>query len=260
MRNSSACNALLWKRWSSTRISSRNIPLDLNLCSSNPQLIFSHLQSRCDETNLKDDVLKLAELRTLRNGEIVASNEAKRKKHVLSDQIGRLLAINSSKAATGTETEEEIRCKALKSEVEELNRFIHLSGKTLETLNEEIKRHFMLIPNLLNDLVPDGKEEADNVVVSEWGTETRKMGGEYQWHDDIGHLLGGMDTEAAVRMSGTRFSVLKGHVAKLERALSNYFLDYFSDLLSADKQYEEVSVPLLVTRSTLEGTGRILHD
>lgn len=58
-----------------------------------------------------------------------------------------------------------------------------------------------------------------------------------------------------MRISGSRFSVLSGQVARLERALTNYFLDFFTGL-DRDRKYEEVAVPLIVTRSTLESTGR----
>jgi seryl-tRNA synthetase len=105
--------------------------------------------------------------------------------------------------------------------------------------------------------VPDGTEEEHNIVVSEWGVENRKVGEHFRWHDDIALSLRGLDLPAAVRMSGSRFSVLTGQVARLERALTNYFLDYFTGL-HPDKKYEEVAVPLIVTRSTLESTGILL--
>lgn len=115
--------------------------------------------------------------------------------------------------------------------------------------------------------VPDGKDEEDNIIVSEWGTHARKVGEHFLWHDDIALSLRGLDLPAAVRMSGSRFAVLTGQVARLERALTNYFLDFFTGLggdTDGDgdsgggdnhRRYEEVSVPLIVTRSTLESTG-----
>lgn len=80
----------------------------------------------------------------------------------------------------------------------------------------------------------------------------RKMGDGYLWHDEIANKLGGLDVDAAVRISGARFSVLKGSIARLERALIQYFLDFHSS-----RGYEEVSVPYVVSRSTLEGTGQL---
>ena len=100
--------------------------------------------------------------------------------------------------------------------------------------------------------VPDGSDETSNKIVSQWGDELKKMGDGYQWHDEIATKLLGLDVDAAARISGARFSVLKGPVAKLERALIQYFLDYHTN-----NGYEEVSVPYIVSRSTLEGTGQL---
>ena len=141
------------------RLSARSTPLDVNLCATNPDLIVSHLQARCDESNLKDHVFKLGELRASRNSEIVLSNEAKRKKHLLSNQIGRLISgrgsdITHTDTITDTNadnTVKENRCGDLKEEVEGLNTFIHETDKTIDILNEEIKQRFMLLPNLLHD-------------------------------------------------------------------------------------------------------------
>lgn len=90
------------------------------------------------------------------------------------------------------------------------------------------------------------------MVVSSWGEEKRKLGEEYLWHDEIARKLGGLDSEAASKISGTRFSVLVGSVARLERALTNYFLDFH-----ISRGYQEVAVPYIVTRSTLYGTGQL---
>lgn len=72
------------------------------------------------------------------------------------------------------------------------------------------------------------------------------------WHDDIAKSLNGLENEAAVRISGSRFSVLAGSVARLERALGQYFMDFHTN-----RGYSEVSVPYLVSRSCLEGTGQL---
>lgn len=100
--------------------------------------------------------------------------------------------------------------------------------------------------------VPDGADENSNKVVLTWGDDMRKMGEGYQWHDELANKLGGLDVDAAARISGARFSVLKGPIARLERALIQYFLDFHTA-----RGYEEVSVPYIVSRSTLEGTGQL---
>ena len=100
--------------------------------------------------------------------------------------------------------------------------------------------------------VPDGVDDKDNVVVFSWGSEKRRLGSDLLWHDEIARKLNGLDVDAAARISGARFSVLVGPIAKLERALIQYFLDFHSS-----RGYTEVSVPFIVSRSTLEGTGQL---
>jgi seryl-tRNA synthetase len=143
----------------SARVSARDTPLELQLCSSQPQLILSHLQSRGDDSNLHENVLKLAELRVQRNSHVVESNEAKHKKRVLSAQIGKLMAQQTSGQEAGAEAGAEggdggeagSRCRDLKAEVEGINEFIHETDQTIENINTEIKQNFMLLPNLLHD-------------------------------------------------------------------------------------------------------------
>jgi seryl-tRNA synthetase len=100
--------------------------------------------------------------------------------------------------------------------------------------------------------VPEGNNDSDNVVVHSWENRPRKIGDGFLWHDEIARRLGGYDIEAAARMSGARFSVLIGQVARLERALTQFFLDFH-----VDRGYQEVSVPYIVSRSTLHGTGQL---
>ena len=108
----------------------------------------------------------------------------------------------------------------------------------------------LLSPNFCS--VPEGHDESHNVVEFTWGAENRKIGEEYLWHDDLARKVHGIDLEAANRMSGARFSVLLGPVARLERALTQFMLDRHTE-----RGYTEVSVPFIVSRSTLEGTGQL---
>lgn len=106
--------------------------------------------------------------------------------------------------------------------------------------------------------MPEGKDDSDNVVVHTWGAESRKVAVDgqahpYLWHDEIAHKLGGSDGDAAARIAGARFSVLVGPLARLERALIQFFLDFHT----TQRGYTEVSVPYIVSRSTLMGTGQL---
>lgn len=87
--------------------------------------------------------------------------------------------------------------------------------------------------------------------MTQWGDELKKIG-EYKWHDEIAAQMKGIDIDAAARISGARFSVLMGPLARLERAIIQYFLDFHTS-----RGYVEVSVPYIVSRSTLEGTGQL---
>jgi seryl-tRNA synthetase len=100
--------------------------------------------------------------------------------------------------------------------------------------------------------VPEGNDDKNNLIIFSWKDDARKVGTNFKWHDDIAVGLGGLNTDSAAKISGARFSVLTGQVAKLERALVQYFLDFH-----VDRGYEEVSVPYIVSRSTLQGTGQL---
>ena len=124
------------------------------------------------------------------------------------------------------------------------------------SLDEE-KSHAFCNRDICVCRVPDGEDETSNTVEFEWGVDFRRVCdssvAEFAWHDDIAGGLGGLDMEAATRLSGARFSVLKGSLARLERALIQYCLDYHTER----GQYTEVSVPFIVNRSTLTGTGQL---
>jgi seryl-tRNA synthetase len=108
------------------------------------------------------------------------------------------------------------------------------------------------LPNMLHDSVPDGRDETANVELRRWGTP-REFDFEPKDHVAIGEQLALMDFEAAGRISGARFVVLKGGVARLHRALIQYMLD----LHTGEHGYTEVYAPYLVARHALVGTGQL---
>ena len=139
----------------------------------------------------------------------------------------------------------------LKRQVEEASAQSAVADEQLARIDQEIAEVFPMIPNLLDDRVPDGVDDSQNPIVFQWGDELKKVGN-YLWHDEIAQKLKGIDLDAAARISGARFSVLTGSLARLERALTQYFLDFH-----IARGYTEVSVPYIVSRSTLEGTGQL---
>lgn len=106
------------------------------------------------------------------------------------------------------------------------------------------------LPNLMADDVPNGADEADNVEIHKWG-EIKSLKGPD--HVEIGEALGLIDFETAAKMSGARFTILKGAMARMERALAQFFLDTHT----AEHDLTEVSPPLLVRDNALYGTGQL---
>ena len=108
------------------------------------------------------------------------------------------------------------------------------------------------LPNLLSNDVPDGHSESDNTEVRRWG-EPADLGFEPKDHIDLGEQLGLLDFESASRISGARFTVMRGPLARLQRALIQFMLDTHT----AEHGYEEVYVPYLVQAQALVGTGQL---
>lgn len=117
-------------------------------------------------------------------------------------------------------------------------------------LSDELNGVLSRLPNLLADDVPEGGGENDNQEVRKWGTIKVQKGPD---HGAIGEALGMMDFETAAKMSGARFTLLSGGLARLERALAQFFLDTHT----GEHGYTEVSPPLLVRDNALYGTGQL---
>jgi seryl-tRNA synthetase len=122
----------------------------------------------------------------------------------------------------------------------------------LTAVQTELEQWQLGLPNLLHDSVPDGRDESANVEVRRWG-EPRQFGFKPRDHVEIGEGLGGLDFEAAARISGARFVVMRSQVARLHRALAQFMLD----LHTREHGYTEVYVPYLVQSQALVGTGQL---
>ncbi|HEY2660828.1 MAG TPA: serine--tRNA ligase [Caulobacteraceae bacterium] len=146
---------------------------------------------------------------------------------------------------------DEATAAALMAEVEQLKAAIAERTEIEKTRGEALRDLLAALPNLPADDVPLGEDESGNVEVRRWG-EPFAIAAPKD-HVDLGEALGLMDFEAAARMSGARFVVLKGQLARLERALGQFMLD----LQTREHGYLEVSPPLLVRDETLFGTGQL---
>jgi seryl-tRNA synthetase len=121
-----------------------------------------------------------------------------------------------------------------------------------DALQAEIETHAMSIPNMPNESVPVGVDEHDNVEVLKWGTP-RSFDFEIKDHSDLGESMGGLDFAKATEITGSRFSVLKGSLARLQRALGQFMVDFHTE----QHGYTEVYVPLMVNAESLKGTGQL---
>jgi seryl-tRNA synthetase len=136
----------------------------------------------------------------------------------------------------------------LLAKIADLGERLKVAEETLRDTQTELDDLLLGLPNLLDEAVPDGADETDNVELRRWGTP-REFEFEPKQHDDLGLL----DFESAARVSGARFTVLRGDVARLQRALVQFMLD----LHVREHGYEEVYVPFLVKSHALVGTGQL---
>ena len=122
----------------------------------------------------------------------------------------------------------------------------------LERVQRELNAFLSVIPNTPHESVPHGKSEADNLEVRKVGTPSQ-FDFEVKDHVSIGEGLGGLDFETAAKIAGARFSLLKGPLARLHRALAQFMLDTHTD----QHGYTEVYVPYLVNADSMRGTGQL---
>ena len=141
---------------------------------------------------------------------------------------------------------------ALMAEMATISSEMKQAEDALKALQEKILAAALTIPNLPDDSVPAGKDENDNVEMRRWG-EPRQFDFEVKDHSDLGEDLGLLDFEMAAKLTGSRFSVLKGQLAKLNRALIAFMLTTHTDKYG----YTEMYVPYMVNADSLLGTGQL---
>lgn len=176
-----------------------------------------------------------------RRAHLMALQEAQAKRNAASKEIGKAKASGDEAAA-----------QAAIDEVAKIKSFIQSGEETEREINQRLEALLSTIPNLPHDDVPVGADEADNELVRRVG-EIPEFDFEPKEHFEIGEALGLMDFEVAAKMSGSRFVLLSGGLARLERALTQYMLD----LQTGEHGYTEVSPPMLVKDNALYGTGQL---
>jgi seryl-tRNA synthetase len=214
---------------------------DLKWIRENPQSFDAGLARRGLEP-MSATILKLDEERRA-NTKALQDMQARR--NAASKEIGK---------AKGKGGDPE-KAAALIAEVGELKEKI-AAGETAERdFDGKIRDRLAAIPNLLADDVPDGPDESANVELRKWGKPRnfKKEGFEPKQHFELGEALKLMDFEAAAKISGARFTVLKGGLARLERALGQFMLD----VQTGENGYTEVSPPILVRDHAMFGTAQL---
>ncbi|PID49938.1 MAG: serine--tRNA ligase [Proteobacteria bacterium] len=140
----------------------------------------------------------------------------------------------------------------LLAEVSDLGEQLDVARRELERVQAEMEAISLGLPNILDASVPDGKDENDNVEIRRWG-EPRAFDFEPKDHVDLGAVNGWMDFEAASKLTGSRFVVLRGAMARLHRALIQFMLDTHT----TRHAYREVYAPYMVNAESLQGTGQL---
>ncbi len=184
------------------------------------------------------DTVRLAQLEQQRKSLQV------RTENLQNDRNARSKAIGQAKAR-GEDIE------PMKAEVSRIGDELKLTEEQLSAVQAELQSLLMAIPNILHDSVPDGGSEADNVEVRRWGSP-REFPFTPLDHVDVGVPLG-MDFEAATKITGSRFVIMRGALARLHRALIQFMLDVHT----RDHGYLEVYVPYMVNADSLRGTGQL---
>ena len=179
-----------------------------------------------------------------------ALEERRKAAQVAADEIRAARNAQAKKVGMAKGKGEDIT--ALLAEGEALARKLEGLDQEQAAVQAEFDAIILGLPNLLHDSVPDGRDESANVEVRRWGTP-REFDFTALDHVAIGEKLKLVDFESAGRISGARFVVLKGGVARLQRALIQYMLD----LHTGPHGYTEVYAPYLVSRQSLVGTGQL---
>ncbi|SIO53211.1 seryl-tRNA synthetase [Bradyrhizobium erythrophlei] len=176
-----------------------------------------------------------------RRAAIRASEQAQARRNSASKEIG-----------DAKKVKDEARAAKLMAEVAELKTTMPELELTAKTADEELAKELAAIPNLPLDEVPDGVDEHGNAQRHVFGKK-REYGFAPKPHDDLGSALGYMDFEAAAKLSGARFVVLKKGLARLERAIGQFMLDLHTN----EHGYTEINPPLLVRDAVMFGTGQL---
>lgn len=196
------------------------------------------VESALKKRNFSFDINELNDLENSRKKNQIKTQELQNTRNTQSKSIGK------AKAAG-----EDIQ--PLLAQVADLGEQLDQAKSELQSIQAKINNIVMSMPNLPHESVPQGSSEDDNVEVSKWGEPT-EFDFEVKDHVDLGEMHG-LDFETAAKISGARFSVMTGKIARLHRALTQFMLDHHVE----NHGYVEAYVPYLVNAESLTGTGQL---
>ena len=209
--------------------------LDIQLLRTNIDAVCQRLATRGYTLDVTTFQTLEAERKTLQT----RTQDLQASRNSLSKQIGQLKSKGEDASAAMAEV------AALKAELD-------ANEVRLGELLKEMEAFIATIPNMPQESVPVGKSEADNAELKKWGAP-RAFDFPVKDHVDLGEGLGQLDFSAAAKISGARFSLLKGPLARLHRALSQFMLDVHT----GEHGYTEVYAPYLVNADSMYGTGQL---
>ena len=209
--------------------------LDIQLLRSQPEDVVQRLATRGDAIDFAPFNVLEAERKTLQQ----RTQDLQAQRNNLSKQIGMLKGKGED-------------ASAVMAEVGQLGDELKASEARLSVLLEEMNAFTSALPNLPGADVPLGADENDNVEIKRWG-DIPTFNFEVKDHVDIGAGLNGMDFETATKLTGSRFVVLQGPVARMHRALAQFMLDTHT----AEHGYTELYAPYMVNAASLYGTGQL---
>ncbi|GAA0589669.1 serine--tRNA ligase [Paenochrobactrum glaciei] len=210
---------------------------DIKWIRENPEGFDAALQKR----GVAPQSAHLIALDEQRRLHIAKVQEAQERRNAASKEIGKAMASKDMETA-----------EKLKTEVGELKNFLSEAEEEERRLNQELTTALSTLPNIPLESVPLGQDENDNVEIRRVGNQ-KNFAFEPKEHFEIGENLGLMNFERAAKIAGSRFTVLTGALARLERALGQFMLD----LHTTEHGYTEVMPPLMVRDEAMYGTGQL---
>jgi seryl-tRNA synthetase len=185
--------------------------------------------------------------------DVAAFNSIEERRKAAQIESDRMRAERNANAkAVGMAKGKGEDASALLKRAEELTGQLASSDAAIANVQAELDAWQLGLPNTLHESVPEGRDESANKELRRWGAP-RQFDFTPRDHVELGEKLGGLDFETAAKISGARFSVMRGGIARLHRALAQFMLD----LHTREHGYTELYVPYLVNASTLQGTGQL---